>query len=38
MGRKGVANYFRFLGFLLWYVLCPGGLLEAPGGPRKAHG
>ena len=31
-------NAFRFLGLLLWFVLGPGGLREAPGGPRKAHG
>ncbi len=31
-------NYFRFLGFLLWFVLGPGSLREAPGGPGKAHG
>ncbi len=31
-------NSFRFLGFLLWFVLGPGGLREAPGGPGKAHG
>jgi hypothetical protein len=31
-------NSFRFLGFLLWLVLGPGGLLETPGGPGKAHG
>ena len=31
-------NSFRFLGFLLWFVLGPGDLREAPGGPGKAHG
>ncbi len=31
-------NYFRFLGFLLWFGLGPGGLREAPGNPGKAHG
>ncbi len=31
-------NSFRFLGFLLWFVLGPGGLRETPGGPGKAHG
>ncbi len=31
-------NSSRFLGFLLWFVLGPGGLREAPGGPGKAHG
>ncbi len=30
--------FFRFLGFLLWFVLSPGGLREAPGGPGEAHG
>ncbi len=29
---------FRLLGFLLCFVLDPGGLREAPGGPGKAHG
>ncbi len=24
--------------FLLWFVLGPGGLPEAPGDPGKAHG
>ncbi len=31
-------NSFRFLSFLLWFVLGPGGFREAPGGPGKAHG
>jgi hypothetical protein len=31
-------NSFRFLCFLLWFVLGPGGPREAPGGPGKAHG
>ncbi len=31
-------NSFRFLGFLIGFVLGPGGLREAPGGPGKAHG
>ncbi len=31
-------NSFRFLGFLLWFVLGPGGSREAPGGPGKPHG
>ncbi len=31
-------NSFRFLDFLLWFVLGPGGLREAPGGPGKAQG
>jgi hypothetical protein len=31
-------NYFRFLICLLRFVLGPGGLREAPGGPGKAHG
>jgi hypothetical protein len=30
-------NSFRFLGFLLWFVLRPGALREALGGPGKAH-
>ncbi len=29
---------FRFLSFLLWFVLGPGGFREAPGGPGNAHG
>ncbi len=28
-------NFFRFLGFLLWFVLGPGGLREAPGSPGR---
>ncbi len=28
---------FRFLGFLLWLALGPGGLREAPGVPGNAH-
>jgi hypothetical protein len=32
------SNSFRFLGFLHWFVLGPGGLWQAPGGPGKAHG
>ena len=31
-------QFLLFLGFLLWFVLGPGGLREAPGGPGKAHG
>ncbi len=31
-------NSFRFLCFLLWFVLGPGGLREAPEGPGNAHG
>ncbi len=31
-------NSFRFLDFLLWFVLGPGGLREAPGVPGNAHG
>ncbi len=30
-------SFFRVLGFLLWFVLGPGGPREAPGGPGKAH-
>ncbi len=29
---------FRLLSFLLWFVLGPGGLRKAPGGPGKANG
>jgi hypothetical protein len=29
---------FRFLGFLLWFVVGSGRLQGGPGGPRKAHG
>ena len=31
-------NSFRFLCFLHWFGLGPGGLREAPGCPGKAHG
>ncbi len=31
-------NCFRFQGFLLWFVLGPGGPREAPGNPGKADG
>ncbi len=31
-------NSFRFLGFLLWFVVGPGCLQEGPGGPGKVHG
>ncbi len=31
-------NAFRFLGFLLWFVVGPRGLRERPGGPGKTHG
>ncbi len=31
-------NSLRFLSFLLWFVLGPGGLREASEGPGKAHG
>ncbi len=30
--------FSRFLGFLLWFVLGPGGLRKDPAGPGKAHG
>jgi hypothetical protein len=33
-----LVNSFRFLDFLLWFVLGPGGLRLAPRGPGKAHG
>ncbi len=31
-----LVNSFRFLGFLLWFVLGPGGLREAPGRPTDS--
>ncbi len=33
-----LTNTFRFLGFLVWFVVDPRGLREGSGGPRKAHG
>ncbi len=36
--RPGYIAQSILLGFLLWFVLGPGGLLEASGGPGKAHG